>query len=646
MKTINFSKQLIFKYIYVCLAVALVFAGCKKDKDDNGNPEIVTPTIKIEGFSLANTSSSVTLNEGDVLKINYEVTPAVLDTAVTWASSDVNVATVSNSGRITAIKHGNATITGSCMGLTVKINVEVKEIFITDFNVSETEKTVYTKLSNTVEIINITPNKALAENINVIVENPELAIAEIKGKKIIIKGVAEGTTKVTLSYENSNENKKIEKTIDIIVLNSLNKTELNLVIGSTYKLTTNLVGDVKWESSNPEIATVNQEGMVSAVGAGTAKIILTVDDKKVECIVSIISSITLNKETIELYMSDEDSKIFTLIPTIKPSEAANASITWSSTDESVAIVNDAGKVTAVGKGTTKITAIVGDKKAECEVIVSLLNGKLPGKFSVSETKQIQFSQGNLQYQASTKLWRFGENQYSVVGTEKYSSSEKYGNVANSDNVNISATYSGWIDLFGYGTSGYNDKYPYMTSENAEDYDVGSIAETEYDWGIYNAISNGGNKKNMWRILTLDEWTYLIEKRQDASNKYGASEVAGIEGFVILPDNWILPDGLTFKSGLEGTSWANYTKYTEAEWQKMEAAGAVFLPVSGFRRENLQVVSYHDYFGFYWTTSKMGGAFFYFTPYKKELYYCIDNEDDEYYQYSRLSKGLAVRLVTD
>ena len=68
-------------------------------------------------------------------------------------------------------------------------------------------------------------------------------------------------------------------------------------------------------------------------------------------------------------------------------------------------------------------------------------GRLKGLFSVGNGKTVRFSQGNLQYQASTDTWRFAEHQYDCIGNT---------------NSNISLFYQGWVDLFGYGTSGYND----------------------------------------------------------------------------------------------------------------------------------------------------------------------------------------------
>ena len=193
----------------------------------------------------------------------------------------------------------------------------------------------------------------------------------------------------------------------------------------------------------------------------------------------------------------------------------------------------------------------------------IVNGTIPKAFSVSDTKKVYFSQGNLQYQASTNTWRFAEHQYDTIG---------------SANKNVSSTYSGWIDVFGWGTSGFNGKNPYMTSSRSTDYGDGSnpITGTNYDWGVYNKISNGGNQAGIWRTLSNGEWEYLINTRTDAANKKGLATVDGVNGLILLPDVWTLPEGLTFTSGKN-----SYTQntYSVSQWNKMEANGAVFLPTT-------------------------------------------------------------------
>lgn len=115
-----------------------------------------------------------------------------------------------------------------------------------------------------------------------------------------------------------------------------------------------------------------------------------------------------------------------------------------------------------------------------------------GAFSVSANQQVIFSPGNLQWSATgcgstatthavargstaEGTWRFAPNQWDVIGA---------------DNSNISSTYSGWIDLFGWGTCGYLRRCPYMTSQTDEDYGNGrSISGTRFDWGVFNSIYN-------------------------------------------------------------------------------------------------------------------------------------------------------------
>ena len=133
------------------------------------------------------------------------------------------------------------------------------------------------------------------------------------------------------------------------------------------------------------------------------------------------------------------------------------------------------------------------------------DGALPGLFSVSATKQVHFSQGNLQYQASTNTWRFAEHQYDYVGTQTADERGNYGgNVSGSDNRSISSTYSGWIDLFGWGT-GSN---PTLSSTSYMDYG------TFVDWGG-NPISNGGNTVNqsvghcLWGVRSLQDSPLMI-----------------------------------------------------------------------------------------------------------------------------------------
>ena len=205
-------------------------------------------------------------------------------------------------------------------------------------------------------------------------------------------------------------------------------------------------------------------------------------------------------------------------------------------------------------------------------------GALASVFSISETQKVRFAKGNLQYQPSTKLWRFAENQYDCIG---YS------------NEHIaSSTYTGWLDLFGWGTSGWSggvaSYWPTSTSTNDYEYYIaGSVFNdmtgpyAKADWGVYNAISNGGNQAGLWRTLTYPEWDYLFYKRPNASNLWDRATINGTPGLMLLPDDWVKPEGITIKD-TDGRFEFNTNSYDLEQWKLLEDAGAVFLPCGGVR----------------------------------------------------------------
>ena len=253
-------------------------------------------------------------------------------------------------------------------------------------------------------------------------------------------------------------------------------------------------------------------------------------------------------------------------------------------------------------------------KSDVDNMLADLNGYIwrlnfqlnpPAEFSVSNTKKIYFSQGNLQYQASTGTWRFAENQWDFVGDA--TNGTVYENGVKCDNTSISATYEGWIDLFGWGTSGWNSGanayQPYSTNYEYSDYYPGGDSTNSLtgdyanaDWGIYNAISNGGNQAGMWRTLTISEWDYLINTRTDAVSKKGFASVNNVNGLILLPDDWTLPAGVTFTVN---DNFAQNT-YSADDWAKMESNGAVFLPAVGDRE--VTYMSNIGRIGNYWSSS--------------------------------------------
>jgi len=265
------------------------------------------------------------------------------------------------------------------------------------------------------------------------------------------------------------------------------------------------------------------------------------------------------------------------------------------------------------------------------------NGASTKTFTVAEGRTVKFSKGNLQYNAAQNKWRFAENQYDYIGD---------------DNSNISETYNGWIDLFGWGTSGWNsganEYQPWATSQTNSDYYPGGSYENNLtgdyanaDWGVYNAISNGGNQAGMWRTMTNDEWDYLLNTRTASTvsgienARYAKATVGGVSGLIILPDSFTMPAGVGELVNIN-TESAPFTgnTYTTGQWIVLETSGAVFLPAAGWRATGVNSVGA---FGFYWSSSYVN---------ESNTYIMGFGDDGLYVSTANRYAGYSVRLVQD
>jgi len=274
-------------------------------------------------------------------------------------------------------------------------------------------------------------------------------------------------------------------------------------------------------------------------------------------------------------------------------------------------------------------------------------GAIPFYYTIGPGKKVYFSKGNLQYNPNggtheniegdtiNGLWRFAATQYEFLGTKCY------GNRCPTANMNT------WMDLLGWGTSGYNGKEAACCSTNDAKYaPTGTnIAETYYDWGVYNAISNGGNEPDIWRTLTKDEWFWLVQLRDSAFQKCGLAQIkidynTSYYGLILLPDEWIWPQGFTKINHPENYYLIYYSNnsFSMSQWQQFEQNGAVFLPAAQFRSGEESMYEY-SILGSYWSasSSSQGSAASF-----------VFKEDTDIYPYTAGSphSGYSVRLVHD
>ena len=286
-------------------------------------------------------------------------------------------------------------------------------------------------------------------------------------------------------------------------------------------------------------------------------------------------------------------------------------------------------------------------------------GAINGQFTINANgDKVYFSKGNLQYQPSTSTWQFAENQWDllIIPEDMTYFFESGGNYYYYADVSsqYTSSYSGWIDLFGWGTSGWDSGniyyHPWDSNNNINSgnlygppgqYDLtGSYSDA--DWGVHNAINNGGDQASQWRTLTggnNGEWEYIFNTRNASTingtpnARYAKAKVANVHGVILFPDSYTHPSGVVQPVGINGNTGWNGNSYDVSDFMAMQAAGAVFLPAAGTRNGSMVLdVGSH---GGYWSASCSGNS---------NAYYKHFNSSGLHMYGEGRSYGRSVRLV--
>jgi len=247
-----------------------------------------------------------------------------------------------------------------------------------------------------------------------------------------------------------------------------------------------------------------------------------------------------------------------------------------------------------------------------------LTAALPGEFTINaDGKQIVFSKGTLMYLPFHKTYNFATTQYET---------------RNGYNQWITETSLDWMDLFGWGTGDHASK----VSTDDADY------ATFNDWGV-NEILNTTFEPGTWRAMTKDEWEYILNGRTDAASKHAIGQIdfsdyAPVNGLILLPDEFEMPQGLQIDVDAHEF---DVNSYMVNAWQRMEAAGAVFIPASGYRKGTEVFDIDHLYARglncYYWMATEAENN------YAQAM--IVDMEGPSFIAQPRC-KGFSVRLVKD
>lgn len=346
--------------------------------------------IKVSGITLS--ASTLAMQTEDVKQLSVtNITPAnATNKALKWESKNTWVATVDPTGKVTAIKAGTTVITATAkddsgISASCTVQVTVPTVKVTGITLNKTTASVV-KGKTVALTATVTPTNAT--NKNVTWKSSNSKVAKVDEKSGVVTAVAAGTAIITATAA---DDSGVKATCKITVTNpvvkvtkvTLNKTTASVVKGKTLTLKatvtpTNATNkNVTWRSSNTKIATVDGNGKVTAVAAGTATITCTAADgsrKSATCKITVtnpavkVTKLRMNKTSVDLLKG----KTVQLKVTVTPSNATNKAVTWTSSNKRIATVTSNGLVKAVRTGTVTITAKAKDgsgKKVTCKINV-------------------------------------------------------------------------------------------------------------------------------------------------------------------------------------------------------------------------------------------------------------------------------------
>ena len=346
-----------------------------------GKSATCTVTVSRKDVPVASVSLSQETAEmfiGETVQLKATVLPDdAKDKSVTWASSKQSVATVSGDGLVTALAEGTTTVTASAGGksatctVTVsKKNIPVSSVTLDRYSLALVEG------EYTVLVATVSPSDATDKDVEWSSSRP--AVASVDGNGTV-RALAEGETVVTASAGGKSATCTVTVSKKVIEVTSvtLSQETADMIIGEKVQLkATVLPSDatdrtVTWASSRQSVATVSDDGLVTALAEGTATITASAGSKSATCTVTVskenvpVTSVTLDRSSVIM----EEGQYMTLVATVSPADATDKTVKWKSSSPAVASVDENGTIRALAEGVTVVTASAGGYSATCAVTV-------------------------------------------------------------------------------------------------------------------------------------------------------------------------------------------------------------------------------------------------------------------------------------
>ncbi|MBR6248904.1 MAG: Ig-like domain-containing protein [Muribaculaceae bacterium] len=296
----------------------------------------------VTGISLNKTSA--TINNGETLQLTYSVTPSnASNKTVTWTSSNAAIATVDNTGLVTAKAFGSATITATTTdgtNLSASCQVTVTPQLATGISLNQSSAEISVGESITL-VATVSPSNTTNPAVKWTTENAAVATV-VRG---VVRGVGEGECYITATTQDGTNLSAqclvaVSGSADVKVTNvTLSETNVTLTEGSSTVITATVLPEnatnktLAWTSSNTAVATINANGVLQAVAAGTATITATTTDGSN---ISATCNVTVNSSTVNVpnYLSVGD------LPEMVAGQAFVIPIALTNTDPITAIQAD------------------------------------------------------------------------------------------------------------------------------------------------------------------------------------------------------------------------------------------------------------------------------------------------------------------
>ena len=327
----------------------------------NGLEAICKVKVEVPLTSISiKTETSIQFGQTEKLEVTYNPVDTTADKTIAWESADEAIAKVSTDGTIEGVGVGETTITATASNgqkVTCKVTVlpvELNSISITEQNI------ILNKGEN--ETLTVTYNPENTTEDKTVTWESSNEDAVTVSEDGVITAVGAGNATITAKVGDKTATTQVEVKVPLENI-SLNETEKELNKGDNLQLTvtynpedTTADKTVKWTSTDDTVATVDENGKVTALKAGTTYIKAKVEDKEVSCKIDVVVPLTgidLNKDVAEIVKGQTEKLTVTLVP---EDTTYTGKVEWTSSDDTIATVDENGNVRGIKEGTVTITA--------------------------------------------------------------------------------------------------------------------------------------------------------------------------------------------------------------------------------------------------------------------------------------------------